>query len=225
MALRSHDAREDPEAAYYQAIEEFFVSRRGDPLFLSNADWLLIKKWRGAGLPLRIVLRGIGDALDSHAHSWGRGRKVGSLAYCAAEVEAAAERWQRALSLGGEEQPDVATFLREYADALGSARGLGAVSAPVARGTAAALKDQAASADGGPRLEEWLREKERMLVEALRSDMGPAAVSAVEAEVDADLAPYGARMPPRVLSQIRGQSIARRILELHGLGRLSLFHL
>ena len=28
----------DPEAAYYQAVEEFFVSRRGDPLFLSNAD-------------------------------------------------------------------------------------------------------------------------------------------------------------------------------------------
>ena len=76
------------EAAYYQSIEEFFVSRRGDPLFLSNADWLLIRKWRRAGLPLRIVMRGITDALDGHAHSWGRKRKVGSLAYCAAEVDA-----------------------------------------------------------------------------------------------------------------------------------------
>ena len=28
-----------PEAAYYQTVEEFFVSRRGEPL-LSNADWL-----------------------------------------------------------------------------------------------------------------------------------------------------------------------------------------
>ena len=35
--------------SYYQTIEEFFVSRRGDPLFLSNADWLLIRKWRSAG--------------------------------------------------------------------------------------------------------------------------------------------------------------------------------
>ena len=224
MALPSPDARADPEAAYYQTIEEFFVSRRGDPLFLSNPDWLLIRKWRGAGLPLRIVLRGIADALDSHAHSWGRDRKVGSLAYCAAEVDAAGERWQRALSLGGEERPDVAAFLRGYADALGSAKGLGAVSTPVARGTAAALKEQAAGAEGGPGLEEWLREKETNLVKALRADMGPA-VSAVEAEVDADLAPYAARMPPRVLSQIRAQSIARRILEIHGLGRLSLFHL
>ena len=90
------------EAAYYQSIEEFFVSRRGDPLFLSNADWLLIRKWRRAGVPLRIVMRGIGDALDGHAHSWGRKRKVGSLAYCAAEVDAARERWQRALSFDDE---------------------------------------------------------------------------------------------------------------------------
>ena len=48
-------------------MEEFFVSRRGDPLILSNADWHLIRKWRTAGLPLRVVLRGITDALDSHA--------------------------------------------------------------------------------------------------------------------------------------------------------------
>jgi hypothetical protein len=88
----------DPEAAYYQSVEEFFVSRRGDPLFLSNADWLLIRKWRQAGTPLRIVLRGIADALDAHAHSFSRDRKVGSLAYCAAEVEVARERWQRALA-------------------------------------------------------------------------------------------------------------------------------
>ena len=95
-----------PEAAYYQTIEETFVSRRGDPLFLSNADWTLIHKWRQAGIPLRIVLRGIADALDGHAHSWGRARKVGSLAYCAAEVDAARERWERALAAGGEPDAD-----------------------------------------------------------------------------------------------------------------------
>src|SRR5207247_3106029 len=90
--VRSAVTVSDPEAAYYQTVEEVFVSRRGDPLFLSNADWLLIRKWRGAGIPLRIVLRGIADALDSHAHSWGRDRKVGSLAYCAAAVDAASGR-------------------------------------------------------------------------------------------------------------------------------------
>jgi hypothetical protein len=104
-APAAHAAHE--EAAYYQTIEEFFVSRRGDPLFLSNADWLLIRKWRRSGLPLRIALRGIADALDGHAHSWGRKRKVGSLAYCAAEVDAARERWQRALSFDDEAETSV----------------------------------------------------------------------------------------------------------------------
>ena len=96
-------ADRDPEAEYFQTVEEFFVSRRGDPLFLSNADWLLIRKWRRAGVPLRVVLRGIVDALDGHAHSFSRDRKVRSLAYCAAEVDVAAERWRRALALGRED--------------------------------------------------------------------------------------------------------------------------
>lgn len=223
---QTQGARADPEAAYYQTIEEFFVSKRGDPLFLSNADWLLIRKWRGAGIPLRIVLRGIADALDSHAHSWGRDRKVGSLAYCAAEVDTASERWQRALSLGNDEQQDAATFLTAYAEALERAAGLGPASTPVARQTAMVLHEKASTASSSSQgLEEWLREREAALLEALRHDMGPTAVDAIEAEVDRDLTPYASRMPPKVLSQIRTQSIARRILEVHGLGRLSLFHL
>jgi hypothetical protein len=224
LPLTQH-ARADPEAAYYQTIEEFFVSRRGDPLFLSNADWLLIRKWRGAGIPLRIVLRGIADALDSHAHSWGRDRKVGSLAYCAAEVDAASERWQRALSLGGDEQRDAATFLMSYAEDLERAEHFSAASTPLSRRTATALRERAATASSSQGLEEWLRERESELLEALRKDMGSAAVAAIESEVDADLTPYASRMPPKVLAQIRTQSIARRVLELHGLGRLSLFHL
>ena len=43
----------DPEAEYYQAVEEYYVSRRGDPLFLSNSEWNLVRSWRLAGLPLR----------------------------------------------------------------------------------------------------------------------------------------------------------------------------
>jgi hypothetical protein len=219
------DARADPEAGYYQTIEEFFVSRRGDPLFLANADWLLIKKWRSAGIPLRIVLRGIADALDSHAHSWGRDRKVGSLAYCAAEVDAACERWQRALALDGKEQQDAAEFLADYAESLERAQHLGVASRPVARETAAALRQRAATASSSEGLEKWLRERETALLDALRQDMGTSGLAMIEAEVDKDLAPYGSRMPARVLAQIRTQSIARRVLEVRGLGRLSLFHL
>jgi hypothetical protein len=215
----------DPEAAYYQAVEEYFVSRRGDPLFLSNADWLLIRKWRQAGTPLRIVLRGIADALDSHAVSFSRNRKVGSLAYCAAEVDAARERWQRALAFDREEGTRVEDALAGFAHALHGASGLGAAGMVTALRLAEELRQRAAEPQDPASLESWLAAQEKALVEAITADAGPDAVAAVEAAVDTELAPYRERMPARVLSQIRKESVTRRLLESRGLPRLSLLQL
>jgi hypothetical protein len=205
-------------------VEEFFVSRRGDPLMLSNADWHLIRKWRMAGLPLRVVLRGITDALDSHAHSFSRDRKVGSLAYCAAEVDVAADRWRRALALGEEEGVSAGDALRGFADALDGARDLGPRSAPLARELAAEIRARAEETTVRD-VEPWLVEREASLLAALEEDMGRAAIEEVVQAVARDLAPYGGRMPARVLEQVRKESVARRVLDAHGLPRLSLFHL
>jgi len=211
----------DPEAAYYQAVEEFFVSLRGDPLFCSNADWFLIRKWRQAGIPLRIVLRGIQDALESHAHSWGRRRKVGSLAYCAGEVDVARDRWQRALGLGEEPGMRAADTLLGLARALEDAGGLGPRAGPRAQAVARDLRLWAGEAR--LELEPCLREAEEGLLAALRADAGPDVIACIEAEVAAELAPYRERMPARVVTQIERESVARRILALHGLPRISLF--
>ena len=213
----------DPEAAYYQAIEEYFVSHRGDPLFLSNADWHLIRKWRQAGIPLRIVLRGIRDALDGHAHSWSRTRKVGSLAYCAQEVEVARERWERALSLGSEAGHDVTLVLAGFASSLEAARGLGPGGSGAARAMAAELRLKAGASLA--EVEPWLVDRESRLVACLRAEMDAGRLAGLESQVDEALAPYRERMPVRVLDQIRQDSLTRRILEAHGLPRLSLFHL
>ena len=211
----------DPEAAYYQSVEEFFVSRRGDPLLLSNADWLLIKRWRTQGVPLRIVLRGIADALDAHAHSWGRKRKVGSLRYCEAEVERARERWERATADAG--APDVASGLESLARALESAQGLGPVAAPAARRAAErvrALRDASRPRDAEPDLQA----AEAALVDGIRAD-DPAAAQRLEATVDAALAAYRTRMPAKVFASLREQSILRELLARHGLPRLTLFEI
>ena len=217
------------EAAYYQTIEEFFVSRRGDPLFLANPDWLLIRKWRKAGVPLRVVLRGIGDALDSHAHSWGRKRKVGSLAYCAAEVEAARDRWQRALSFEGEAQSSVAAAMEGFAEALDRAADLGPKGARLARETAACLRQWAHGAVLSPSsladLTGRLVRAEKALLDVLRAEEDTSSLAAIENQIHADLEPYRARMPARVLDQIRDEAWARGVLARHGLPRLSLFHL
>lgn len=218
------EATADPESAYYQTIEEFFVSRRGDPLMLSNADWLLVRKWRREGIPLRVVLRGVADALDSHAHSWGRERKVGSLAYCAREVETAHDRWRRALALGEEGGIDVGAVLRGFADDLARARGLGPEGALRARDLAAALRARAEQ--GSLReLEAWLGEREAAFLDTLRREAPAAEVAEGEREVDRALARWRDRLPARVYEQVRGDALARRLLEAHGLPRLSLFHL
>jgi hypothetical protein len=213
----------DREAVYYQAIEEFFVSRRGDPLFLSNADWLLIREWRVTGLPLRVVLRGIADALDAHAHSWGRDRKVGSLRYCAAEVEVARERWERALAGEGSEG-DMEPALDRIESALATAHGLGAESGATVERLRNELKERRHTAFASPlEWEAWLAASERALLEAVQREDGPEAVALLEAEIDAELAPYRQRMPERVARQIRQDAVSRRLLEAHGLTRFTLF--
>jgi hypothetical protein len=220
---RVWDVGRDPEAEYFQTVEEFFVSRRGDPLFLSSADWLLVRRWRRAEIPLRVVLRGIADALDSHAHSFSRDRKVRSLQYCAAEVDAAAERWRRALASGAEDAPRPRETLDAVARALEAASSLG----PAGRRTALKITSELRQQQAGSSLAEqsaWLASAERRLVRALLQDAGAEAVTRLEAEIEAMLAPYAARMPERVLAQIREESRARRLLESHGLPRLSLFH-
>ncbi len=208
------------EAAYYQTIEEFFVSRRGDPLLLSNADWLLIRKWRRAGIPLRVVLRGIGDALDAHAHSWGRHRKVGSLQYCASEVEVARDRWTRALA-DGSETTDVEATLGDMSEALRAAPALGRAARETADRIIEALP--LLRGKGIAEVEGRLGVFERELLGCLRRERGQAELSRMESEVDAELAPYKSRMPEKVAAQIREDALARRLLGTSGLPRLTLF--
>jgi hypothetical protein len=149
---------------------------------------------------------------------------VKSLAYCTHEVEAARERWERALALGREDGLEMSTVLRGFADDLDRAAGLGPKARAVAAGIAGELRQRA---EGGElaELSSWLGEKEAELLGAIRADHGTERFAAIEAEVDGALEPYRKRMPPRVLAQLRDESMARRLLEGHGLPRLSLFHL
>ncbi len=213
------------EGEYYQAIEETFVSHRGDPLFLSNADWDLARQWRQAGIPLRVVLRGIADAVDSHAHSWGRKRKIASLRYCAMEVERARERWHRALGPGQDEAPRIEAALRSVADRLRLASLGGGGSQAIARSLAVGILARLGSQSPMEELDRWLAQGEERLLAALDEEEGSQAALAAVVEAEKGLAPYQGRMPDRVLEQIREDAVTRIRLAAHGLPRLSLFHI
>src|ERR1700722_105888 len=81
---------------YFTEIEERFQQRRGSLLMLSTLDWALIETWRGGGVPLAAVLRGIDTAFDKHdaktMRAKGRTRKVNGLAWCAQSVMEAVEQ-------------------------------------------------------------------------------------------------------------------------------------
>ncbi len=211
----------DPEAAYFQGVEEFFVSRRGDPLMLSNADWLLVKRWRSQATPLRIVLRGIADALDSHAHSWSRDRKVASLRYCEAEVDRARERWERALAEGSETEGDLGRSLAFLAGALASAR-LGPKAAAIAPRLGSEIGSLGVAGARPRDVEPKLQAVEAELLEAIAGD-APEVDRDVRSQVDAALAAYRSRLPAKVFDALREQSRRRELLSRHGLPRLSLF--
>lgn len=212
------------EARYYQTIEEVFVSHRGDPLVLSNADWDLARRWRLAGIPLRVVLRGIGDAVDAHAHSWGRKRKIGSLRYCAAEVDLARERWHRAL---GPRTGEV-SHLRDALVSVSRVLRVAGLAGPRSREVARRIADGIEA--GLPvwsteQMDRWLEQGESDLLAALDGEEGSRAGAKALQEAEDGLRPYEGRMPTKILEQIKKDAVARLRLAEHGLPRLSLFHI
>lgn len=210
------------DAAYFQSVERYFVERRGDPLMLSNADWFLVWKWRRAGLPLRVVLRGIADAMDSHAVSWSRDRRVASLSYCRAEVERAARRWREDVA------PDAGAGGAGPGERL--ARLAGALEAAPLRdpararalGVAEALRRRRTRARRGPALDRWLADREQEMVAAVLESLPPLEREALLAEAAAGLEGFRSRLPSRVLTQVEAESRARVVMGACGLPRLSL---
>ena len=231
---------------YFTEIEEHFQKRRGAGLLLSTLDWALIETWKDAGIPLEAVLRGIDSAFDRYHERPSRTRKVNSLAYCSQEVLAAAEDMKEAAVGAHREKADVgkgfdraeiAAFLRRNADSLDSAslpEG-GTVSAmPIAAEAACAIRELASEIESVSKQQESLRLEdlerrltvlEEKLFSALLAATPDGELLAVRAEADRDLAPYRRKMPASQIDQLHRQYVHKRLLERHGLPRLSLFYM
>jgi hypothetical protein len=218
----NEDAHTSVASDYFQAVEDFFVSRRGEPLILSTSEWFLVWKWRKAGIPLRVVLRGITDALDSHVQSWGNARRVRRLQYCSVAVEDAAERWRRAVGAAQTYRSDAAALLDGQADALSQAVTFGATVAAMIPGLVMKLRKRARSAKKGVALDKWLATREQELVAAVLQDLGPKAATQLLREVKESLARYSERLPKSVLEQVEREALTRRALVVARLPRLSL---
>jgi hypothetical protein len=229
---------------YFTEIEEKFQRRRDSALLLSTLDWALIASWKEADIPLQAVLAGIDAAFDRYDRRPPRSRKVNSLAYCAQEVLAAAEDMKEA-AVGAQRgaaaprpglfsSDEIAAYLERNAGQLESAKLAGAPGArgqELLKGTSGSLRALAAelkAAPLNPRLEELegrLTVLEEKLYGGLLAATADEEVLAMRTQADHELAPYRRTMTGAQIEQLQKQYLRKRLLEKHGLPRLSLFYL
>lgn len=213
----------DEDITYFRDIERAFVQRRGDPLFISNADWVyLAKLWRKR-IPTRVVLRGITDAFDAHAHSFARKQKIRSLSYCEDQIDAAVDRYRRALHVEGPSRRGLATAIEKFEATLGALPASPQIAQPLLSARRALLdvvtaldNDKAYDADKA------LTEIEDRLVEAATTALGLTTLKALEEETRAATAAYKSRMPANVYENLIGESVRRKILQHFGVPRILL---
>ncbi len=213
----------EPEIAYFREIERAFVERRGDPLFISNADWVFLAKLWKKGIPKRVVLRGMTDAFDAHAHSFARKQKIRSLRFCETEITAAVDRYRRALRAEGPSGRGIAEAIVKLEERVGSASEAPDLAPAVAEARArlldlakAAEKDKAFDADKA------LAGIEDRLVEAATQALGATALKDLEASSRDATTAYKSRMPASVYETLIGESVRRKILQRFGLPRFLL---
>jgi len=229
---------------YFTEIEEHFQRRFGGALLLSTLDWALIEMWKDAGIPLEAVLRGIDVTFDHYERRPSKTRKVNALGFCTQEVLAAAEEMQEAAvgvaKLESDEKPrgfqtgEIAAFLRRNAAHLDRAElpeRAGVSGKQLARETAITLREWAAELDAAkslPRLEDLERKLtvlEEKLFAVLLAATPDEPIVALRAEADRELSPYRRKMPGAQIEQLQKQFVHKRLLEKHGLPRLSLFYM
>ena len=227
---------------YFTEIEEHFQRHRTSTLLLSTLDWALIETWKDAGIPLEAVLRGIDATFEHYAQRPERSRKINGLAYCSQEVLAAAEDMKEAAvgvekpsssAAKGMDSEEIAAFLIRNAEILEAAalpesttvspRKAAAETARVLRELAGTVSAMASM--NLEDLERRLTVLEEKFFAVLLAAAADEMLVQVRAAADRELAPYRRKMPAAQIAQLHKQFINKRLLEQHGLPRLSLFYM
>lgn len=233
---------------YFTEIEEYFWRKRGAHLLVSPLDWAILETWQKSQIPLEAVLRGIDSAFESYSRSrrGAGGRPLKSLAYCVDAVLEAAEQMQESSAGAGPairprdsaQEPFSRDELRHFLDdraakLLASAEQNKKASPRLAEqlsAAAGALPDLKALLDSPAKLD--LEDFERRLT--VLEDKISAALSAaadddkmlsIRREMDRALAPYRRNMSAPQLAEIERQYVQKRLFEIYGLSRLSLYYL
>ncbi len=211
-------------------------------------DWALIESWKERGVPLHVALRAIEHAFDSYGAKK-RKRSVKTLLYCQEEVEAQYAEWlESRVGSHEDEQTEsgedaktpfpcdivLAHLARSREELMKLADESRQTSTDefceaLTRSTALLEElenDYAAAAQPDARkLEESLTGIERMLDETIRKTVSDDLLKSISADIDAQLKPYKRNMDKAAYAETYENLLRKRLRELLGVPRLSLFFL
>jgi hypothetical protein len=215
--------------SYYTEVEEHFQRARGTGLFLlSPLDWALIDTWKGAGVPLEAVLRGIDAAFEK----W-RGRKqktqmVNGLGYCAQAVMKEAEAMANNLPSPGAEKEEPPFPLEAVRGHLEKARGALLAAGgyeEVAAGVAELLERIEEHYGDLQDLDLRLTALEDKMAALARTRLRDEDLLRMRRELEAQLRPYRGKMTAEQLTRLEKSFLDRAVYEQSRLPRLSLFYI
>jgi len=231
--LRSDDVhlQQDSERSdgYYQEVENYFVARRGSPLFITPSEWDLVWRWEQQGIPLAVVKEGI-DRVFERPKTLSKPRRLG---YCRQTVEAEFRRFRESslgVRAGGTEEEDsgAEAHLTEISSRL---RDLAAVWSEKERElalflerTSDAVRSLSERAEEAPaEVERELAAIDGKLVVESEAVLGDAAREELRREAESSLESYRERMPEKIYRAALESGYRRRLRKRIGLPTLSLY--
>ena len=217
---------------YFRAVERTFLDLKGGGMFLSPADWDVVRGWEERGVPLDVALSGIRTAFSRRTRAPSRM----SLGECAAAVEAAFDALRLRRSGAGSRSPEdntevrhrlaqLADQLRKWSPAPGSFPDEKTAAELVAAASEAAAeldrlgRDEGASAGA----ERVLGRIQDALLIRLQAALPDATLGEIESAVRNKLEPYRRRMPESTWRETYEQAVRRRVGQVVGFGPLTLF--
>ena len=209
----------DGEGNYYGSVEDYFVERRGSPLFITPAEWFLIFRWEEQGIPLPVVKEGI-DRVFERPKTRAKPRKLG---YCRQTVEATFRRFREVSLGGGECEKDVEPPFDSSGHLEEIAAAIEGLNVPSASGLASRVRDLIGSDQSLVGIEDDLTAIDQELLDAIEAELEDDVRRELLRESQDSLASYRERMPKKVYDAAVRSAYRRRLRAKLALPHVTLF--
>ena len=228
----------DP-SGYTREIERYLCQKNGGHIIrVVGPAFDLVAGWAAAGVPLKVVLAAI-DRCCARREAAGRQRRPLRIEFCEADVLEAFDAWRRAVGVtagggAGEDapaprRPALAAHVERAIARLAHVRGTGPPQSALHRRIEAVIREletlapSAARARGDARQEAIARlaELDRELTSDAAAGLSPEQERTLRAEAQAELAPFGARMPSEARQRAEQAAFERLAREAFHLPVLS----